>query len=89
VFQTLFPTILVSRNGYVSMTVNPGATCSGYARYPDNVTFIQLGAQVSPASGMLSWSYAPSPPSSNSGLHHIECSLGSERQSADAKFLTN
>ncbi|GAC1695795.1 MAG: hypothetical protein NVS9B6_01980 [Candidatus Limnocylindrales bacterium] len=86
-FPTLFPTILVSRNGFVSLTVNPGATCSGYARYPDNVTFIQLGAQIAPANGMLSWSYQPSPPSSNSGLNHIDCTLNGERASTEAKFL--
>lgn len=87
VFPTLFPTILVSNNGFVSLTVNPGATCSGYARYPDNVTIVQLAPKVAPADGMLSWSYQPSPSSSNSGLHHIDCTLGAEQASREAKFL--
>ncbi|GAC1458891.1 MAG: hypothetical protein NVS1B1_10080 [Candidatus Limnocylindrales bacterium] len=87
VFPTLFVTILSASNGSVDITVNPGATCSGYALYPDAVTRVPLASKVAPASGLLSWTFTPSPPSSNSGLVHIDCILGAESASAEAKFL--
>lgn len=88
VFPTLFPTILAPvTNGSVNLTVNPGATCSGYALYPDAVTRLPLATKVAPPSGFLGWTFTPSPSSSNSGLVHIDCTLGAERQSAEAKFL--
>jgi len=88
VFPTLFVTILAPvTNGAVNALVNPGASCSGYALYPDAVTRLPLASKVAPASGMIGWTFAPSPPSSNSGLVHIECTLGAERAQAEAKFL--
>lgn len=88
VFPTLFVTVLAPvTNGSVSILVNPGATCSGYALYPDAVTRLPLAAKVAPATGTLSWTFTPSPPSSNSGLVHIDCTLGAEHASAEGKFL--
>lgn len=89
VFPTLFVTITDNRNGHLGALVNPGATCSATARFPDGVTVIQLSTQVVPPSSVVSWSYAPAPPSSNLGLHTVTCTSGSERQTAQAKFTAN
>lgn len=86
VFTTLFVTVTDSRNGRVSAVANPGASCSGVARFPDNVTVRQLALQVAPASGMLVWSYQPAPPAGSPGVHRIECLLGQERTAAEARF---
>jgi len=88
-FPTLFVTITDSRNGRVSVVANPGASCSAIARLPDNVTVLQLGTQIAPANGMLGWSYTPAPPSPNLGVHKVDCALGSERASAEARFTAN
>lgn len=89
VFPTLFVTITDSRNGRVAVVTSPGASCSAIARLPDNVTVLQLGTQIAPSSGMLAWTYPPAPPSPNLGVHKVDCALGSERTSAEARFIAN
>lgn len=63
-----------ARNGYLSVTSDPLATCSGVSRFPDGVTVLQLGSKVTLATGLLSWIYMPSPTTTLSATHELTCS---------------
>ncbi len=81
-------TITESRNGRLGVLTGPGATCTAVARLPDNVTILQLGTRVAPATGTFAYDYPPTQ-QTGVGVHRVECSLNGQSQAAEARFTAN